>query len=108
MFFVPLKFMCSTQWETPVSPGRSSLEPTLYQHHTDASGAVCSSRISTFNPLSSVVARIVLILLMDTHARVEGHRQSPAHRLSDEGKSSEKRAGNARALAGDQPLPEDS
>src|SRR5437867_7107390 len=58
MLVVPLKFMCSTQWETPVSPGRSSFEPTLYQHHTEASGAVCSSWMSTFSPLSSVVERI--------------------------------------------------
>src|SRR5436190_1532706 len=58
MFVVPLKFMCSTQCETPVRPGRSSLEPTLYQHHTEASGAVCSSWMSTFNPLSSVVERM--------------------------------------------------
>ena len=55
MLVVPLKFMCSTQCETPVSPGRSSFEPTLYQHQTDASGAVCSSWTSTFKPLSSVV-----------------------------------------------------
>src|SRR5262245_41451702 len=101
MFVVPLKFMCSTQWETPVRPGRSSLDPTLYQHHTDASGAVCSSWISTLNPLSSVVARILLILLKDTHARVEGHRQPAAHRLPDEGEPAEKRAGNARTLAVD-------
>src|SRR6266545_4055952 len=58
MLVVPLKFMCSTQCETPVSPGRSSFEPTLYQHHTEASGAVCSSWMSTFSPLSSVVERI--------------------------------------------------
>src|SRR5438876_238888 len=58
MLVVALKFMCSTQWETPVSPGRSSFEPTLYQHHTEASGAVCSSWMSTFSPLSSVVERI--------------------------------------------------
>src|SRR6266567_2051146 len=58
MFVVPLKFMCSTQCETPVSPGRSSFEPTLYQHHSDASGAVCSSWMSTFNPLPRVVERI--------------------------------------------------
>ncbi len=42
MFVVPLKFMCSTQCETPGMPGRSSPEPTRYQHHTDTSGAVCS------------------------------------------------------------------
>src|SRR2546428_6302216 len=95
MLVVPLKFMCSTQCETPVRPGRSSLDPTLYQHHTDASGAVCSSCTSTFNPLSSVVARILLILLMDTHARVEGHRQPAAHRLPDEGEPAGERACNA-------------
>src|SRR5215212_3067163 len=66
MFVVPLKFMCSTQCDTPVSPGRSSFDPTLYQHHTDARGAVCSSRTRTFNPLSSVVSRIrSIIKLMD-------------------------------------------
>ena len=55
MLVVPLKFMCSTQCDTPVSPGPSSLLPTLYQHQTDASGAVCSSCTSTFSPLSSVM-----------------------------------------------------
>src|SRR5215467_9579926 len=108
MLVVPLKFMCSTQCETPVRPGRSSLEPTLYQHHTEARGAVCSSWTMTLRPLSSVVARIVLILLMDTHARVEGHRQPAANRLSDEGEPPEERAGNARAVGVAQPLPEDS
>src|SRR5918995_3940146 len=101
MFSVPLKFMCSTQWETPVRPGRSSREPTLYQHHTEASGAVCSSRTSTFRPLSSVVARIRFIIkLSDTHARVEGHRQSAADRLPDEGQPADGRAGVARAGGG--------
>src|ERR1700681_1410244 len=57
MLVVPLKFMCSTQCETPVRPGGSSFEPTLYQHHTDASGAVCSSRTRTFKPLSRVAER---------------------------------------------------
>src|SRR6266576_3380414 len=57
MLVVPLKFMCSTQCDTPVRPGRSSFDPTLYQHHTEASGAVCSSRIRTFNPLSRVAVR---------------------------------------------------
>ena len=82
MLVVPLKFMCSTQCETPVSPGRSSFEPTLYQHQTDASGAVCSSWTSTFSPLSSVatsrgarpaglpqeVAIKFIIKSLDTHA----------------------------------------
>src|SRR5579864_3898751 len=49
--------MCSTQCETPVRPGGSSFDPTLYQHHTDASGAVCSSRTRTFRPLSRVAER---------------------------------------------------
>src|SRR6202163_2287056 len=57
MLVVPLKFMCSTQCETPVRPGGSSFDPTLYQHHTDASGAECSSRIRTFRPLSRVAER---------------------------------------------------
>src|SRR5688500_15352211 len=108
MFSVPLKFMCSTQCDTPVWPGRSSREPTLYQHHTEASGAVCSSRTSTFKPLSSVVVRIRFIIkLPDTHARVEGHRQPAADRLSYEGQPADGRAGVARPLAGDGPLRED-
>ena len=57
MLVVPLKFMCSTQCETPVRPGRSSFDPTLYQHHTDASGAVCISCTSTVRPLSSTTRR---------------------------------------------------
>ena len=36
-------FIRSTQCETPVRPGTSSPDPTRYQHHTDASGAVCTS-----------------------------------------------------------------
>src|SRR5207249_9767849 len=36
---VPLKFMCSTQWEIPVIPGRSSRDPTRYQHQTETTGA---------------------------------------------------------------------
>ena len=57
MFVVPLKFMCSTQCETPVKPVDSSFEPTLYQHHTEASGAVWTSCTSTFRPFSSTVCR---------------------------------------------------
>src|SRR5215203_660202 len=57
MFVVPLKFMCSTQCDTPVRPGRSSLEPTLYQHQTDASGAVWISWTRTVRPLSSITWR---------------------------------------------------
>src|SRR5215217_2488373 len=57
MLVVPLKFMCSTQWDTPVKPGRSSFDPTLYQHHTDASGAVCISCTRTVSPLSSITSR---------------------------------------------------
>src|SRR3954452_3690752 len=57
MFVVPLKFMCSTQCDTPVRPGRSSFEPTLYQHQTDASGAVCISCTRTVRPLSSITWR---------------------------------------------------
>src|SRR5688572_16704710 len=109
IFVVPLKFMCSTQWDTPVSPGGSSLEPTRYQHQTEASGAACSSRTITLSPLSSVVSRIEFIIKsLDTHARVERHRQPAAHRLSDEGESSDQRAGNARALGRDRPLRQDS
>jgi len=43
MLVVPLKFMCSTQCETPVCPVGSSFEPTRYQHQTAASGIVRSS-----------------------------------------------------------------
>src|SRR6516225_2510510 len=96
MLVVPLKFMCSTQWETPVRPGGSSLEPTLYQHQTDASGAVCSSRMRTVSPLARVVSLVAatagpirtIIKLPDTHARVERHRQPASHRLSDESQPS--------------------
>ena len=49
---VPLKFMCSTQWETPVWPGCSSPEPTRYQHHTETSGAVWTSWTRIWRPLS--------------------------------------------------------
>ena len=55
---VPLKFMCSTQCDTPVRPGRSSPDPTRYQHHTDASGAVCTSWMSDLRPLSSRADRM--------------------------------------------------
>src|SRR6185436_13967464 len=102
---VPLKFMCSTQWDTPVSPGCSSLEPTRYQHQTEASGAACSSRTITLSPLSSVVSRIEFIIKsLDTHARVERQRQPAAHGLPDEGGSSQTRARDARALESLEPL----
>ena len=39
--------------ETPVKPDASSFDPTRYQHHTDARGAVWTSWIRTFKPLSS-------------------------------------------------------
>src|SRR4051794_22201897 len=58
MFVVPLKFMCSTQCDTPVRPVDSFLEPTLYQHQTDASGAVCTSSMSTLRPLSRTIDRM--------------------------------------------------
>ena len=58
MLVVPLKFMCSTQWDTPVCPRRSSFEPTLYQHHTEASGAVRIGRTTTVSPLSSTTVRV--------------------------------------------------
>ena len=67
MLVVPLKFMCSTQCDTPVRPGRSSFEPDLYQHHTDASGAVCSSWTSTFRPLSSVACAA------SDHYKIDGY-----------------------------------
>src|SRR3954453_9883905 len=116
MFFVPLKFMCSHQCETPVRPGRSSFEPTLYQHQTEARGAVCSSWMSTFSPLSRFAVRraagasviVFIIKSVDTHAGVERHRQSAADRVPDEGESADERARDARALGGDGPLREDS
>ena len=54
MWVEPLKFMCSTKCEAPVRPGPSSFEPTRYQHHTEAMGAVLSSRTKTVSPLSRV------------------------------------------------------
>ena len=92
-------------------PGRSSFEPTLYQHHTEASGAVCSSRMRTLSPLSRVARRTgtsggasargshqSIIKSADTHARVERHRQPAANRLSDEGEPAEPRARSAGTL----------
>src|SRR3954468_5950334 len=116
MLAVPLKFMCSHQWDTPVRPGRSSFEPTLYQHHTDASGAVCSSWMSTFSPLSRFALRraagasfiVFIIKSEDTHAGVERDRQPAADRLPDEGEPADERARNARPVGGDGPLREDS
>src|SRR5204863_2657269 len=101
MFVVPLKFMCSTQCETPVRPGRSSFEPTRYQHHTDASGAVCSSWMSTFKPLSSIVERITFHykIVGLPHAGVERHSKSTADRLPDEGQPAGERAADAGPLA---------
>src|SRR5438477_9270321 len=52
MFSVPLKFMCSTQCDTPVRPGSSSPDPTRYQHQTETRGAVWSSWTRIFRPLS--------------------------------------------------------
>ena len=57
MLVVPLKFMCSTQWDTPVRPGISSRDPTLYQHQTEASGAVWTSWTRIFRPLSRNAVR---------------------------------------------------
>src|SRR5581483_6197266 len=99
MLVVPLKFMCSTQCETPVRPGRSSFDPTLYQHQTEASGAVCSSWMRTVRPLSRVACRIGLIIKsLDIHARVERDDQPPSHRLRDEGEPADERAEDARPL----------
>src|SRR4030095_16317053 len=56
MLRVPLKFMCSTQCDTPVNPGPSSFAPTRYQHQTDANGAVWTSWMRTLSPLSSSVS----------------------------------------------------
>src|SRR5262245_16753830 len=108
MLVVPLKFMCSTQCDTPVSPGCSSFDPTRYQHQTDASGAACSSRTSTLSPLSSVVSRIEFIIKsLDTHARVERDRQPAPHRFPDEGGSPAARTRDARAVEGTGPLRQD-
>src|SRR3989338_8162349 len=63
MWVVPLKFMCSTQCDTPVRPVTSSFDPTLYQHQTDASGAVCTSATSTFRPLSRTADVILLSII---------------------------------------------
>src|SRR5256885_13170074 len=112
MLVVPLKFMCSHQCETPVRPGRSSFEPTLYQHHTEASGAVCSSWMSTVSPLSRFALRrragasfiVFIIKSVDTHAGVERHRQPAADRLPDEGQSADERARDARAVGGHGPV----
>src|SRR4051794_8583039 len=60
IFTVPLKFMCSTQCDTPVRPGASSREPTRYQHHTETSGAVWTSCTRIFRPLSRVARRTVV------------------------------------------------
>src|SRR5262245_36111799 len=59
MFRVPLKFMCSTQCEAPVRPGRSSRQPTPYQHQTDTSGAVWIGLTRIFSPLSRYASRTV-------------------------------------------------
>src|SRR5262245_41882487 len=110
MLVVPLKFMCSTQCETPVNPARSSFEPTLYQHHTEASGAVCSSCTRTVRPLSRVARRSIgiIIKLLDIHARVERHRQPAADRIPYEGEPPDGRARVARTLERDGPLRENS
>ena len=46
-----------TQCETPVRPGNSSFDPTRYQHQSDTSGAVRTSRTTTVNPLSRTADR---------------------------------------------------
>src|ERR671915_2581953 len=104
MFVVPLKFMCSTQCETPVVPGASSFDPTRYQHQTDASGAVCTSCTRTRRPFSrtsSWTGIPTIIGTIETYARVEGHGKPAAHRFSYESESSNGRAGRHRALGGD-------
>src|SRR5690606_5938278 len=55
MLSVPLKFMCSTQCEMPVRPGRSSPDPTRYQHQTETSGEDLTSLTRILRPLSRVV-----------------------------------------------------
>src|SRR5438034_11621765 len=48
----PLKSICSTQWEMPVTPGFSFLDPTLYIAQHPETGALGISRIRTLSPLS--------------------------------------------------------
>src|SRR5919199_4491946 len=50
--------MCSTQCEMPVIPGTSLRAPTRYQTQKVATGAACSSRVSTVSPLGSVAVRV--------------------------------------------------
>src|SRR5205807_1976638 len=106
MLTVPLKFMCSTQCDTPVRPGCSSPDPTRYQHHTDTSGAVCSSLTSTVRPLSRWAVRTLShymsrVQLTEHHGRLEGHAEPAPHGVPDEGKPADQRAGDARTVGGD-------
>src|SRR6266705_5722180 len=48
----PLKSICSTQCEIPVTPGFSFLDPTLYIAQHPETGALGISRIRTLSPLS--------------------------------------------------------
>src|SRR6266487_266484 len=48
----PLKSMCSTQWEIPVTPGLSFRDPTRYIAQQPDTGAFGISRIRTLRPLS--------------------------------------------------------
>ncbi len=79
MFVVPLKFMCSTQCEMPVKPAASSREPTLYQHHTEESGAVCASWMRIFSPLSRKAVRRAGRSLIGPLYRRNRDGRSPEH-----------------------------
>ena len=99
-------------------------EPTLYQHHTEASGAVCTSWTSTFRPLSRTVSRTSApapelpaperpvtpfsVQSSDTPCPTGKTRQPAAHRLPDEGQPADHRAGDPRPLGRDRPVRADS
>src|SRR5215218_5726649 len=61
MLAVPLNCMCSTQWDSPVLPGRSFRLPTRYQVQTETIGAEWSSRRMTPSPLFSCVVATSLL-----------------------------------------------
>src|SRR5260221_7537178 len=49
-FSVPLNIRCSNKWAKPSLPLGSSLDPTLYQTVTAATGALWSSWTTTVSP----------------------------------------------------------
>jgi hypothetical protein len=50
--------MCSTQCETPVTPGTSLRAPTPYQTQKVVIGALCISRVSIRRPFGRTVSRV--------------------------------------------------